>query len=265
MSEKKLQEEISILKEKLDKIEREPLVIQIKELEDKHAEEIENIKKEHSIKLFNAEKSIKQNKALLEEKKQEYELLVNELEDLSKFSEELQDQNTRLTDQLSEREDTLTKITSDQIKATLLQSTLNLEKQAITEKLTKCEDKFVKLQEVNIKTEQRSKLQQDQIKKQTDELRLNIAITENLKVQHNQSAAECSSIKLQLERLAKERQEEAKRANDLAIQFEKETYKSSKLEEEAQLYKRKIDRMLTKGSGFTDEVAEEELRVLKVQ
>jgi hypothetical protein len=105
-----LTEDIARLEAQLEK-EKNP--IDLKEIENKHQEELSLLKKEHIAKLQKMEKTSKELKHLVETTRKDRDEVMAEIEVIGKEFEEAQEQNGRLLHQLTEKEDTLAQLVSE--------------------------------------------------------------------------------------------------------------------------------------------------------
>jgi len=258
LAEKKLQEENKILQEQVEKYEKSGTAQYIKEIEEKHAAEVEHAKKELTIKLAKADKTIKELKSALDSQKLEAEGYLSEIEVIGKAFEEQQEQNARLLQQLSEKEDTLTKLMAEQIKATQTQNLLREERKFLAEKCERFDERNALQDEAVSKAEQKLRYMQEQLKKQGEEMKISSTLTETLKKSQRDSSHLCSEYKQKIERLENDINEMKKDMEDKIEVIARDSNQRSRLNEEIATLRRKLERLTSSNyideSGLEDEL-----------
>eukprot|EP00123_Amoebidium_parasiticum_P016338 comp23395_c0_seq1/m.38784 comp23395_c0_seq1/g.38784 ORF comp23395_c0_seq1/g.38784 comp23395_c0_seq1/m.38784 type:complete len:843 (-) comp23395_c0_seq1:236-2764(-) len=210
----------------------------------------------------NMEKTVNELQQKLQSKDQEEMALMNEMEVIGKAYEEMQEQNARLMAQLQQKEDSNFHLMSQQIKGGQLQQLMKEERDALETRLnalqTLCESTTTTLRKMEEKErnlrEQLAALEKDAwLKQQAMEMHRKKAVD---------AAQEAKEKGISLDRATQQQEEMSKSLAQRTEAMEKEAHARKRLEEELSSVEGRLKRSQTSGDG-PNALLEEEIRQYK--
>ncbi|KAL7034072.1 hypothetical protein ACKWTF_007843 [Chironomus riparius] len=197
----------------------------------------------------------------------EEEALLNEIELTGQAYDEMQEQNDRLLQQLSSKDDANFKLITDRINASQKQALLSAQINELEKQIQYQEHQMETLITLKRKLEEKEKILINTISNLEKEVDLKQKAMETYKRKATESAQSAQELKMHLEKYVTMLVETQQMMDQKATRFMQESNKSKNLQEELNVYKRKIDRMKNmemEMSGATiDEVILQENREYK--
>jgi E3 ubiquitin-protein ligase BRE1 len=260
-----LRRENEELRRQLDKYQRatDNPANQIKEMEKKHQEEVKILRHDLEHKLAKADRHVKDLKTALDSQRQETEVLLAEIENISKAFEDMQAQNSRLLQQLAEKEDATTQILGESMKLKQQVAQARAEVQLVLERFTRMEDRYKAQTELLAKHEDKISQLHRQSAKASEDLYAATVVIENQKRAAREAAHACQEHRTQLEEAEKLYTEAKKRIEEAVADVERERERVKRLEEDKVSLKRKLERVTPRGGVSSPSIMEEELKLLK--
>eukprot|EP00126_Sphaerothecum_destruens_P006080 Sdes_comp19203_c0_seq1m10060 len=219
---------------------------------------------------FQRELTMRKLQSELEESRQNLEAVMSEMELIGKAYEDLQEQNVRLVLQLTEKDDSNFQLMSEQVRLKQLQGSLKEEKDLLSQKVVFGDQQREVTAELMKKLEEREK----QMKEQLLLLEKDVWLKHGLVEQHKKKTIEAIQAvhlgKLTLEKQMKEMKQLEARHQVLIDQTDGLMGEKKRFLEEILMLKRKLDkykRVMSGGvggsGGGVDEILNEKLRTYK--
>jgi len=178
--------------------------------------------------------------------------------------EDMQEQNLRLIQQLREKDDANFKLMSERIKSNQIHKLLKEEKEMLTEQVISLQAQVEAQNQVVRKLEDKERLLQNNLSTIEKELSLRQQAMEMHKRKAIESTQSAADLKLHLEKYLAQVKEAQSTVAEKTSAWQHEFFKTQRLHEEVQLYKRKYERAKKFELATTaDEVLQEEIRELK--
>ncbi|RDD38109.1 E3 ubiquitin-protein ligase BRE1B [Trichoplax sp. H2] len=253
-SERRSKEEVEYLKVKLNQ----------KDTEIANAEKLALEKVKPHI--LESEESVKILQKKLASTKQEQETLLAEMEMTGQAFEDMQEQNARLLEQIKEKDDMNFKLMTESIKANQTKKVYTKEKTFLEEKLSLLHDEVENQKILCKKFEENEKLLQSTITVKDQELQLRIQSSEACERTLNELRQTVIGNKMELDNFRSLYQKIQSSLDSKVSDFEKDSFKLRRVQEERNSLKRKLDR-LKKVDSMTsaDEVLSEEVKMYKAK
>ncbi|KAL6070266.1 E3 ubiquitin-protein ligase BRE1B [Balamuthia mandrillaris] len=259
-SEKLLKEEKEEVLARLQLCENDKQALEQDKESTKYQQLLEQ-KKELSRALAKSEQTIAQLSSQLEGQKSQAEAWVQEIEAIGSAYEDMQEQNTRLLNQLTEKDDANTKLMAERIKSEQLQHLMKEEKNALLHKMKLASEETTKLKEVLSKETEKMKTLESKLASMSLEAKQASALLETYKRAARESSEQLAELKIKYEHLNRSMAEFKKKLDETLANLESQENKNSRLEEDYQNVKRKLERVT--GRGTVDSMLEEELASVK--
>ncbi|KAL6058170.1 E3 ubiquitin-protein ligase BRE1B, variant 2 [Balamuthia mandrillaris] len=259
-SEKLLKEEKEEVLARLQLCENDKQALEQDKESTKYQQLLEQ-KKELSRALAKSEQTIAQLSSQLEGQKNQAEAWVQEIEAIGSAYEDMQEQNTRLLNQLTEKDDANTKLMAERIKSEQLQHLMKEEKNALLHKMKLASEETTKLKEVLSKETEKMKTLESKLASMSLEAKQASALLETYKRAARESSEQLAELKIKYEHLNRSMAEFKKKLDETLANLESQENKNSRLEEDYQNVKRKLERVT--GRGTVDSMLEEELASVK--
>lgn len=197
----------------------------------------------------------------------EEEALLNEIELTGQAYDDMQEQNERILQQLSSKDDANFKLITERINANQKQALLSAQINELEKQIQYQEHQMETLITLKRKLEEKEKILLNTISNLEKEVDLKQKAMETYKRKATESAQSAQELKMHLEKYVTMLVETQQMMDQKATRFMQESNKSKNLQEELNVYKRKIDRMKNmemEMSGATiDEVILQENREYK--
>eukprot|EP01102_Stenamoeba_stenopodia_P010404 TRINITY_DN312_c0_g1_i1.p1 TRINITY_DN312_c0_g1~~TRINITY_DN312_c0_g1_i1.p1 ORF type:complete len:830 (+),score=252.30 TRINITY_DN312_c0_g1_i1:300-2789(+) len=222
--------------------------------------ELEHMRK----KLARLEETIAEQKASLDSQQKEADLLMTEIETISKAYDEMHDTSSRLATQITEKEDINTQLLAERVKLKQIVDIQKQEKQLLQDKFVKLDEKCVAQAEFIQKLETQHRTLQDAHYKTVDELKAALASVDGHKRLCRETSQASGEMRVQIDHLKGMLDDLRKQSLDSTVALEKEQNKYLRLEEERNALKKKLDRLESR-TPQADSLVEEELKMLKKQ
>ncbi|VDN59365.1 unnamed protein product [Dracunculus medinensis] len=196
--------------------------------------------------------------------KQEEEGLMNDVETTGQAFEEMQEQNTRLLQQLKEKDDANLKLMAERIRANQYQKKMSEERERTEERLSSIQNQLEAQQLMIGRLEEKEKL----LTQKNTHIEHQLRLMEQVAEMHKRKAVECAQTsadyKAQLEKCSGQLNDAQQALITKTTQQEADIYKIRRLEEDKNLYRKKLERAKKiEKMGTMDEVLSEEIRELK--
>lgn len=210
------------------------------------------------------ENAIAQLQKSVASSKQDEEALLSEMEVTGQAFEDMQEQNNRLMAQLREKDDANFKLMSDRIKATQIQKMLKDEHALLTEQVFALGNQLEAQVEVVRKLEEKERILLAQIASMEKEVALRTQGMESYKRKAVEATQQTNDLKLHLDKYVSQIRDAQSIVADKTSAWQNEMFKTKRLHEDLQSYKRKYERAKKFEMATTaDEVLQEEIRELK--
>eukprot|EP00771_Trimastix_marina_P001339 gnl/Trimastix_PCT/2404.p1 GENE.gnl/Trimastix_PCT/2404~~gnl/Trimastix_PCT/2404.p1 ORF type:complete len:820 (+),score=300.17 gnl/Trimastix_PCT/2404:200-2659(+) len=225
------------------------------------AEELEALSKAHALRIGALERELAACKEASNSDTSEKDTLLEELDMISKEFEELQDANVRLLQQLSEKDDAHMQLMTDRMKDNSRFGLLLREKSLLSEKVAAAERLHAARSQLLAKTEERSVQFRHMLESANEELRTQNQMVEAYKRSSVESANRAQEMESRVTILEKQLHEYKQTVDNAITERDRETARSSRLEEESSQLQRKLDKMSSLGPFDSD--AAEKLQMYK--
>ncbi|GMR42169.1 hypothetical protein PMAYCL1PPCAC_12364 [Pristionchus mayeri] len=215
-------------------------------------------------RLNDLEKSLAATKSELAEKTKEEEGLLNEMEATGQAFEELQEQNGKLLNNIKEQEENNLKVMSDRIYMVQSQNKMREEKAALEEQIRALTNTVhaIKIEMNTVKEAQKmSNERLGQVTSQNDTL---YGDNEKLRREKLQEAKKAAELKIMYEKTSTQLQEAQQALKSKNASHVKDEHRIRRLEEDRNILKKKVERFDRSALiGSTDAVLMEENKELK--
>jgi E3 ubiquitin-protein ligase BRE1 len=196
----------------------------------------------------------------LDNSKKESAGYMAEIELIAKEFESMQEQNARLVLQLSEKDDANTKLMSERIKSEQQQHLLREEGKTLAAQLKVAGEVAAAQKDLLLKEEAKVRSLEEQLLKANEQLALLNSTIELHKRTARDSAQQMIDLRAKLEFTTKTMEDLKKKVEEQTAVLEREEEHSSRLLEERNVLKRKLERLATRTA---DSLIEEELASVK--
>ncbi|ELR16638.1 zinc finger, C3HC4 type (RING finger) domain containing protein [Acanthamoeba castellanii str. Neff] len=219
------------------------------------------LEKDYPRLLSKADQSIRELQKSLDATKAENAAYLSEMEVISKEFESTMEQNTRLLHELSDKDETTTKLMSDRIKSEQLQNQLREETKQLQFQIKLAGERYEQQKELLKREETKAKMIEEQMIKANEQISSFTNLIEAHKRAARDAAQQLVEFKAKLDQATAALAEYKKKLDEQSSALERGEDKISRLMEERNTLKRKVERLSARGS--VDTLLEEEVSTLR--
>jgi len=251
--------------EKRARNELDEMKTQMKKMAETKKEEKKRLADEDATRrIKQLEESVESLKRQVTNHKQEEETLLTEMEVTGQAFEDMQEQNARLIQQLREKDDANFKLMSERIKGNHIASLAREEKEMLIQQVATLSTQVEAQNQVVRKLEEKERLLMQNLAAVEKELTLRQQAMEMHKRKAIESAQSAADLKLHLEKYHAQIKEVQQTVAEKTSSLEAEAFKTKRLQEDAAILKRKVERLKKiEMASDMDEILKEEIREYK--